>query len=105
MKYFRVLVLGEHFKLNWAGTICYKGFYVTRYVAEETAEEASIAAIAAVQAEDKLEGLILNSEDDPPRLLVDELEEVSEADFPAAQPGYVFFEDESQSPTDCLYPN
>lgn len=94
MKRFRALVLGEHFKLDWDGAVRYMGFYVMRYIAEENEEDAIKSAIAAVKSEDKLEGLILNAQDDPPRLMVDELEEVSEEEIPEALPGYVFFREE-----------
>ncbi len=99
MRYFRALVLGEHFQLDWGGSIRYIGFYVTRFVAEETEEEAVKSAIAAVSSEDKLEGLILNAKTDPPRLVVDELEEVLEEDVPESLPGYVFFREEEDSLT------
>jgi hypothetical protein len=99
MRYFRALVLGEHFQLDWEGSIRYIGFYVTRFVTEETEEEAVKSAIAAVSSEDKLEGLILNAKTDPPRLVVDELEEVLEEDVPEILPGYVFFREEEDSLT------
>jgi hypothetical protein len=99
MRHFRVLVLGEHFQLDREGSIRYMGFYVTRFVTEETEEEAIKSAIAAVSSEDKLEGLILNAKTDPPRLMVDELEEILEEDVPEKLPGYVFFREEEDSLT------
>lgn len=94
MKYFQALVSGEHFLMDWGGGVRYMGFFVTRYVSEETEAEAVRSAIAAVRSEDKLEGLVLNTAEDPPKLLVDELEEVSEDDVPSTLPGYVFYREE-----------
>ena len=97
MKCFRALVSGEHFLMNWDGDVRYTGFFVTRYVSEETEAEAARSAIAAVRSEDKLEGLVLNTAEDPPRLLVDELDEVSEDDVPTTLPYYVFYREEEVS--------
>ncbi|HIK45686.1 MAG TPA: hypothetical protein IGR64_12505 [Leptolyngbyaceae cyanobacterium M65_K2018_010] len=95
MKMFRVLVLGEHCKMDVSGDRCYMGFYVTRFVEAATPEDARVAAIAAVRRDARLDGLILNDEADPPLLLIDEIEAVSELDVPAVEPGIVFFRDEN----------
>lgn len=97
MKRFRVLVGGEHFKMAISGDQRYMGFFVRRFVAAATHDLARAGAIAAVRADASLDGLILNDQDDPPILFVDEVEDVSERDVPEVEPGFVLFRDEDQS--------
>lgn len=75
----------------------YMGFFVTRFVKAANPDLACASAIAAVRSDAQLDGLVLNDENDPPRLFVDEVEEVSELDVPDVNPGFVLFEDEAQS--------
>jgi hypothetical protein len=98
MKWFRVLVGGEHIKMDVASERRYKGFFVTRFVNAATLEHARSSVIAAVRADPRLDGLILNDDDDPPLFFVDEIDEVSELDVPEGEPGFVLFDDENQSP-------
>lgn len=104
MKVFRVLVLGEHFKMNVSGEQCWMGFYSTRFIKAANPHEARSSAIAAVRLDTKLDGLALNGVDDPPLLFVDEIEEVSELDVPEVEPGFVLFKDETISPESEISP-
>lgn len=97
MKVFRVLILGEHIKMNVSGEQCYMGFYTTRFVKAANPDEAYASAIATVRSDTKLHGLILNDDDDPPRFSADEIAEVSERDVPEAEQGLAFFKDDSPS--------
>lgn len=99
MRMFRILVLGEHFKIDMPGDPCYMGFYSTQFIQAETLDEACASAIAAVRANKKLDGLVLNDEDNPPVLVVDEVEEISELDVSKVEPGFVFFKEEKQPTT------
>lgn len=96
MKKFRVLVRGEHFKIDISGSQRYMGFFVTRFIEGKTPYLAGTSAIAKVRADAKLDGLILNDENDPPMLFVDEVEEISEFNIPDVNLGFVLFEDETQ---------
>jgi hypothetical protein len=83
--------------MDVSGVQRYMGFFVTRFVEAATPDLARTSAIAAVRADAKLDGLILNDDDDPPKLFVDEVEEVSRLDVPDVEPGFVLFKDEAQS--------
>lgn len=97
MPWFRVLVRGEHFKINVSGQNRYMGFFVTRFVEVETSDLADAAAIAAVRSDDKLNGIVLNASNDPPRLFSDEVEQVSRRDVPDMPHGFTVFEEETTS--------
>ncbi|SBO41985.1 hypothetical protein [Cyanobium sp. NIES-981] len=95
MKVFRVLVLGEHFKLDYSGNQGYMGFYSTRFITAANSDVASAAAIEAVRLDPRLDGLAINAVDDPPRLSIEEIEELTDLSIPEAKPGFVLFEDET----------
>ena len=96
MKWFRVLVGGEHVKMDVANERRYMGFFVTRFVNAATPDLARATVIAAVRADPRLDGLILNDYDDPPLFFVDEIDEVSELDVPEGELGFVLFDDENK---------
>lgn len=98
MKWFRVLVGGENIKMDVAGERRYMGFFVTRFVNAATLDLARASAIAAVRADPRLDGLILNDDEDTPLFFVDEIDEVSELDVPEGEPGFILFDDENPSP-------
>ncbi|WP_216922325.1 hypothetical protein [Synechococcus sp. CCAP 1479/9] len=82
----------------------YKGFFVTRFVNAATSDLARATVIAAVRADPRLDGLILNDDDDPPLFFVDEIDEVSELDVPEGELGFVLFDDENQSASSAFSP-
>ncbi len=104
MNRFRVLVGGKYIKMDVAGDRRSMGFFVTRFVEAATPDLARASAIATVRADARLDGLILNDDDDPPLLFVDEVEEVSERDVPEVEPRFVFFKDEDQSASSEISP-
>lgn len=97
MKHFRALVRGEHFRIDLSGERRHLGFFVTRFVAAADADLVRAVALQAVRTDEKPVPLVLNDDDDPPRLFVDELEEVSAVDVPDVEPGFAFFDDRAQS--------
>lgn len=97
MRHFRVLILGEHYKLDWLGRPRYMGFYVTRFVECHSVEEAEELALASVRNDETLQSKIMNEKHDPPRLHVDGLEEISKLDVAPTPPGFVYFEEGGQS--------
>lgn len=96
MKWFRILVGGEHVKMDVANEHRYMGCFVTRFVNAATPDLARTIVIAAVRANPRLDGLILNDDDDPPLFFVDEIDEVSELDVPEDELGFVLFDDEDK---------
>ncbi len=104
MKWFRVLVGGGHVKMDVANERRYMGFFVTRFVNAATSDLARATVIPAVRADPRLDGLILNDDEDPPLFFVDEIDEVSELDVPGGELGFVLFDDENQSPGSAFSP-
>ncbi len=94
MRHFRILILGEHYKLDWLGRPRYMGFYVTRFVRCNSVEEAEEIALTSVQNDKTLQSKVLNEKHDPPRLRIDGLEEISQIDVAPTPPGFVYFEEE-----------
>lgn len=93
MRYFRVLLLGEHYKLTWLNRPRFMGFYVTRFVECSSIEEAQSLALASIRSDESLNSMVMNDEHDPPSLRVDSLEEISKFDFAETPPGFVYFEE------------
>lgn len=104
MRWFRVLIEGEHVMMDVASERRYMGFFVTRFVNAETPALASALAMSAVRTDPKLDRLILNNDDDPPVFSVDEIDEVAEVDVLKGDPGFVFFRDEEQFSKDEVNP-
>jgi hypothetical protein len=95
MPYYRVLLQGENFWLQIEESQQRMGFFTTRFVKAETAEEAGKVAIDLIRSEGKLKPL--NHPDDPPRVVVNETEEVDQASVPSVVRGFAFFPDEPEN--------
>ncbi|MEA5389883.1 hypothetical protein VB738_01290 [Cyanobium gracile UHCC 0139] len=80
------------------------GFFLTQFVKAATSDFARATVIEAVRADPRLDGLIMNDDDDPPRFFVNEIDEVSELDVPEGELGFVLFDDENQSPNSAFSP-
>ena len=76
MKKYRVLINGENFLFDYEGRPTRMGFYTTRFVEAGGREEAEQVAVAALRREEQLRSCVLNPEDDPPMMYVEEIEEV-----------------------------
>lgn len=97
MPFYGVLVNGENFLMSVGdGGLKRMGFYATRYVRAESVELAETAAIDEVRAIEHLRDAIQNTRQDPPRLHIEEMHEISalpESGVP--EPGITFYvEDE-----------
>ena len=57
------------------------GFYTNAFVEAESPEEAELAAVKTVRQSRKLRDAVGNPPDDPPRIFVEEIQEI--ADWPA----------------------
>lgn len=97
MRHFRILILGEHFKLNWLGRPRFMGFYVTRFVKCDSIEEAQSLAMESVWNDESLKAKTVNEAEDPPSLRIDSLEEISSLDIADTPPGFVYFEENGQA--------
>ena len=76
------------------------GFYATRYVRAESVELAETAAIDEVRSIEHLRDAIQNPRQDPPRLHIEEMHEISAMpDSGVPEPGITFYvEDEEAEP-------
>jgi hypothetical protein len=91
MKWFRCLIEGENFPGVLANSDELIGFYTTRFVEAETAEEAEMKALANLKNEESLqlpEGVV------PPsnaKVYFEEIEEVMESEVPEVNAGFSFY--------------
>ena len=67
------------------------GFYTTRFVEAEDAEQAEALAVELIKSDPKLSNIVLNKRGDSPRVYVEEIEEVKRL---RAQAGYAFYYEE-----------
>lgn len=94
---FRVLIHGVNFHIRDGDTQQVEplGFYVTAFVEAHSPGDAELAAVALLRESPKLRGQILNQPDDPPRMFVEEMEELLEWPADCALPlsGFAFYND------------
>jgi hypothetical protein len=72
------------------------GFYKVLFLQAVDEPAASSAALAQVQADLSRKGSV-NAENDPPRLVVEDVGEIDFDDVPDTDPGYAFFPDEEEA--------
>jgi hypothetical protein len=95
MSHYRVLLRGQNFWLRMEEGTVRMGFLTVRFVKARDAVEAEHAALELFRREGKLAPL--NDRGDPPRVFVDEIDDVDPADVPQVVPGLVFFPDEREA--------
>jgi hypothetical protein len=95
MPYYRVFLEGGNFWLQMDAAPQRIGFYTTRFVEAASLDESGKAAIGLLRSTQMLKPL--NHPDDPPQILVREIEEVDEADVPSVASGFAFFTDEPEA--------
>lgn len=90
---YRVQIEGHNFWQQIEGKIQKTGFLTARFVEAHNPQAAELIAIQMIKDDARLSAKVLNEPDNPPILLIEELEEVEELQ---ANIGYVFYpEDES----------
>jgi hypothetical protein len=92
MSHYRVLLHGRNFWLQFEDRRERMGFFTTRFVEARNPEKAEHAALDLLRGEGKLHPL--NDRRDPPRIFIDEIEEVDPADVPPVVHSFTFFLDE-----------
>ena len=90
MAFFHVLVHGENFLIDQAGTQSWMGFFKNIYVDAGTDDEASSIAISRIAADPQFRASVKNPADNPPELSIEEANEI-EADATLADSGFTFF--------------
>ena len=97
MPKFRAFIHGVNFQMrDNESDVCEPlGFYVTAFVEAESSEAAEEAAVDLLRASPKLRGGILNPPDDPPRMFVEQIEQLAEWPTDSKLPlsGFVFYND------------
>jgi len=95
MPYFRVLLDGENIWLHMEGRQQRMGFFTTRFVEAASMDEARKVAVSHFHSEKKLKSL--NPPDDPPRVIVREVERVKKTEVPRIVHGFAFFPEEPEN--------
>ena len=91
MNWYKCFIAGENFPGALVGEDSLVGFFVTRFVQAESAEDAEHAGFCTLKDEDSLklpEGI------SPPaaaKVYFEKIEEVDEGDVPSVPPGFSFF--------------
>ena len=97
MPKFAVLIHGVNFLIREADASAAKlmGFYVSAYLETATAQDAETGALNLVRTSPKLRPTVANSPDNPPRMFVEEVAELSDLPEDAARPlsGFAFYDD------------
>lgn len=91
MTWYRVLLHGTNFKMKLSDNQKICGFYTTRYVQAETAEEAEILAVDLVRKDKYLTKRVKNKPDDSPMIYLDEIESVDFCPSVEEFTGYSFY--------------
>jgi hypothetical protein len=100
MPKFRAFIKGEHFLIHSEDSqqIVPSGFYVNAWVDAHSADEARNSAIALVQ-NSHVCAAARNTSDDPPRIAVEEREEISDWPEGTHRPltGFALYDETAQS--------
>jgi len=95
LKKYEVILNGVNFLIPVNGDRKLMGFYVTRYVEASTPEQAETLAIELISASGKFDGIVLNKDDDPPRIFLESIYEIDSFDgLDTLEPGFGFYDDE-----------
>jgi hypothetical protein len=97
MPKFAVMIHGVNFLLRDADISepALRGFYINAYLETATPQEAETRAIELVRTSPKLRAAVANVPDDPPRMFVEELAELTDWPDDCSLPlnGFVFYDD------------
>lgn len=78
MKAYKVLINAQNILTEADGKMCHYGLYTTRLVLATDRKTAIYKAIDLIKNEENFKTLSLNNADDPPRINVEEIEEVDQ---------------------------
>jgi hypothetical protein len=97
MHKYRVFVHGVNFQMHThhQEAVELLGFYTTVFVEAESREKAESAAVDLLRDSPNLREDVLNPLEDPPRLLVEEIEEIADWPPDTTRPltGFAFYDD------------
>ena len=95
MKKYKVLIEGRNLLLNVDGQEQKIGFFTTRWIEANNANDAEKFAIENIRNDPKIKNNILNFKTDPPFMHASEVEEVNFLSGKETNTGFVFFPEES----------
>jgi hypothetical protein len=94
MSHYRVRLSGKNFLLKFEDRLQRVGFFTTRFVEAQDSSAAENAGVGLLRSEGRLKPM--NDQSDPPRVFVDEVEEVTSDDVPSVVEGFTFFPEEAK---------
>jgi hypothetical protein len=95
MKAYRILINAQNIQTKFDGEFGQYGFYTTRFVMANDRKEAILTATELIRNEDNFKAIQLNKADDPPRFLIEEIEEIDPSQVPQKQiTGYSLYAEE-----------
>ncbi len=96
MSHWRVKLNGKNFWLRLDADPKRLGFYTTRYVEANNAQEAELAAVQLIRDDPELQG-VLNERSDPPMIYAEEIIEVTVLDSKYVNAGYTFYIEDTEA--------
>ncbi|MFA5353168.1 MAG: hypothetical protein WC291_02970 [Thermodesulfovibrionales bacterium] len=78
MKTYKLLMNGQRFLLAVEKGTERHGFYQTFFIEASTTEEAEMIAVNKIRSDHDLRSAIRNSKEDPPLIVIEDIEEISE---------------------------
>ena len=92
---FHLMMRGENFAIETDGKIKRLSFFQNLFIEAENNESAEEKAIQLIRSDQSLRDAVRNSQDDPPRLFVEELHELdSFDDIEHKDQGRIFYNDD-----------
>jgi hypothetical protein len=97
MPKYKVFLHGHNFLIDIDGEVGKHGFYTTRYVEAADPESAAELAVERLREDRHIDTIGMNDEDDPPRVEVDEVEEIeSFAGVKNLRPGLAIYSEDAE---------
>lgn len=90
MPFYRALLCGENFLVEFDGVVGRYGFYTTRYIEAENPDGAEAVAVQSLRDDGALREVVKNPPDDPPTLRVEQLAELPGPED-SATPGLAWY--------------
>lgn len=98
LRYYKLTIRGENFLMKINGQMQKLGFYNTRYVKAQNEEEAEHLIVHVLMNELKEQNSVKNNEYDPPRMFLEEIQEMeSFKDVQLPGSGFIFHTEKSEN--------
>jgi hypothetical protein len=92
MPLYQVMIRGENFFIRGESGVERLGFYTTRYIEAPSPSDAERCAVDHIRGDARLRSAVLNTQDAPPEIFIEECVEVDPDTVPDAHAGgFTFF--------------